>query len=351
MKAFKLAIGTGALVSLMIAGGCAGSKSRGSAAEVEELTSVERSTIREDAFVLLTDFAEAPEPELRANAIEAMSGAPGRIERYIAQGLIDTNEAVRFSAAMVAGYDRIDALTPSLLALLNDTSPSVRAAAIYALVRCGEPVDRSSLAVTLLDHPSPRHRANVAFVLGELGDPSALPLLRDAVRDQMTTASQSQVRILRLQISEAMIKLGDESQVESVRAALYPSRPEELEDAALAVQIIGEVQDKGALDQLIYLAAYRERGQMMPAEVRLAAAASLAKMGERGGYPIAEEYEGDERGALRAQAAFVYGQTGHETNLPRLQVMMEDESPLVRLAAAAAVLELTDGPMTASVPE
>ena len=351
MKAQKLTIGMAAVLACVMVGGCAGSKRQGQSVEVEEFSSLQRSTMREEAFDLLMEFAEAPAPELRANAIEAMSGTPGRIERYVAEGLFDENEAVRFSAAMVTGYDRLYSLTPRVQSLLHDPSPSVRAAAIYALVRCSEPVDRSPLAVTLLDDPSPRHRANAAFVLGELDDPSALPLLREAVRDPMTTARQSQVRILRLQIAEAMIKLGDDSQVESVRAALYPSRPEELEDTALAVQIIGEVQDRGALDQLIYLAAYRERGQMMPAEVRLAAAASLAKMGERGGYPIAEEYAGDEREALRAQAAYVYGQTGREANLGRLSFMLEDDSPLVRLSAAAAVLQLTDSAATASAPE
>lgn len=351
MNAQKLTIGMAAMLACMMVGGCAGSKRQAPRVEAEEFTSLQRSTIREEAFDLLTTFAEAPEPELRANAIEAMSGAPGRVERYVADGLLDENEAVRFSAAMVCGYDRMYSIAPRVRPLLHDDSPSVRAAAIYALVRCSEPVDRSPLALTLLEDPSPRHRANVAFVLGELGDPSALPLLREAVREPMRTSSQAQVRLLRLQISEAMIKLGDESQVESVRAALYPSRPEELEDAALAVQIIGEVDDKGALDQLIYLAAYRERGQMMPAEIRLAAAASLAKMGERGGYPIAEEYAGDEREALRAQAAFVLGQTGREANLSRLKYMMGDENPLVQLSAAAAVLELTNSAATASVPE
>ena len=77
--------------------------------------------------------------------------------------------------------------------------------------------------------------------------------------------------------------------MDTVRSALYPSRPEELEATALAVQIIGEVHDRGAIDQLIYLVD-EETDRPMPAEVRLAVAGALAKLGLREGGFIADEY-------------------------------------------------------------
>jgi len=343
---------TGAGLVLCLAGlvGC-GSSQEASPAEAPAMSQIEMSVLREEAADSLTRYATSDRAELRANAIRALGGMASRVERFAAAGLEDENEGVRFTSAMVVGYDRLERLTGSVRALLEDPSPSVRAAAIFALVRCGERVDRSPLAMTLLEDPSPRHRANAAFILGELGDPSALPLLREAVREPMRTANEARVRLLHLQIAEAMIKLGDESQVESVRAALYPARPEELEQTALAVQIMGEVEDLGAVDQLIYLASYREQGQMMPAEIRLAAAGSLAKMGDPGGYPIAVEYATSDREAVRAQAAFVLGQTHRAENLGQLRKMMEDESELVRLSASAAVLEITDATSaSASVP-
>jgi HEAT repeat protein len=310
----------------------------------EPLTAIETSTLREEAMLQLEAFTTSPSAELRTNSVEALSGIPSRVERAAAAGLEDPNQAVRFASAMVVGYDRISDLAGAVRPLLEDASPSVRAAAIFALVRCGARVDRSPLAVTLLDDPSPGHRANAAFVLGELGDPSALPMLREAVAAQMRTATEAEARLLRLQIAEAMIKLGDDSQLEAVRAALYPSRPDELEATALAVQVIGEVGDQAAVDQLIYLTAYREKGQMMPAEVRLAAAASLAKLGRPQGSPIAMEYVADERAVIRAQSAFVLGQTGRRENLRTLREMMGDESEIVRLTASGAVLDITSGP-------
>jgi HEAT repeat protein len=315
-----------------------------------ELTSVEVSTIRERAMAVLDEFTTSERAELRANSIEAMSGVPSRVEGAIEAGLHDESEAVRFTSAMVIGLKQLDEQAEKVRPLLHDSSSSVRAAAIFALTKCGAQVDRSPLASILLGDPSVGARANAAFVLGELGDSSAVPLLREAVRKQVTSsrAPEAKVRLLELQISEAMIKLGDEEQLESVRAALYPSRPEELEATALAVQIIGEVGDQSSVNQLIYLASYREKGQMMPAEVRLAAAMSLAKLGHPGGDPIALEYSGDDREALRAQAAHVLGQSGHEANLAKLDEMMRDESDLVRVSAASGVLTLTGSQMASA---
>ncbi|MFG0275439.1 MAG: HEAT repeat domain-containing protein, partial [Phycisphaerales bacterium] len=155
----------------------------------------------------------------------------------------------------------------------------------------------------------------------------------------------SDVRLLNLQIAEALAKLGDADAFEAIRAALYPSRPEELEAAALAVQIIGEVGDRRSIDQLIYMA---ERGEteeeVLPAEIRLAAAASLAQLGLPRGDFIADEYAADEMPAIRAQAAYVYGQVGSDRALERLEGMLDDPSPIVAVSAAAAIVTaLSDG--------
>ena len=79
----------------------------------------------------------------------------------------------------------------------------------------------------------------------------------------------------------------------------------------------------------------------MPAEVRLAVADALAKMGNTEGSFVADEFATSEIDAVRAQAATVYGRVGRSENLERLRRMMEDPSPLVRIAAAGGVLELT----------
>ena len=124
-----------------------------------------------------------------------------------------------------------------------------------------------------------------------------------------------------------------------VRASVVPiSRPDELEATALAVQIIGEVRDRGAIDQLIYLVD-EDSDRPMPAEVRLAVAGALAKLGLREGGFIADAYAQDTNPVIRAQAATVYGQTGSVEHLSKLEGMLLDGSPHVRAGSAGANFE------------
>jgi HEAT repeat protein len=163
---------------------------------------------------------------------------------------------------------------------LNDPSAYVRGSAIFALTKCGIEVDPSPLAGMLLRDPSPRVRAQAAYLLGEIGDPSALGPLHDAAKATVPRASQAEMKMLQLQIAEAIVKLGEEDQISTIRAALYPARPEDLEITALAVQILGQLRDKAAADELIFLTAREDqRGQHWPAEIRLGCAAALARMG------------------------------------------------------------------------
>lgn len=341
------------MVSCLPFAACAGGSGRGSggwgasrppaSGEEAEVDAVQLSRAREEALALLIEFTTSDEAQLRANAIEALEQVPSRVEPVLPAALVDDNLGVRAIAAMVVGRLRLKDLAPSVRPLLDDDSPFVEASAIYALRRCREDVDLSPLADMLLHHSSPRIRSHAAFILGELGERSAIPLLQEAARTRMPRAEPNEVKLLQLQIAEALVKLGDDESIHAIRAALYPSSPEQLEATALAVQILGEVQDRRARGQLINLAAFRdETGSMMPAEIRLAAAASLAEMGERNGWFIAEEYKDNEMGVVRAQAAHVFGVTGRAGDIYRLEKMMEDPDGLVRVAAASAVIRLTD---------
>lgn len=338
------------LPTALVSGGCAsgsGGDSRlsGRNGAPPELpapkTPVERSSFREEVISMLRDAALSKDPLLRANAIEALQPTPSRAEPVARRGLTDENVGVRFSAAMTIGELRLKESAPHVRPLLSDPSPMVRAAAIFSLHRLDEQVDLTPLGTMLRSAPDPRQRAQAAFILGELGNRSAIPMLRDAADVDMPRAPLVQVRILRMQIAEALVKLGDGDAISTIRAALYPSRPEDLEVTALAVQIIGEVDDRRSIDQLIYLTAM-EAESRMPAEIRLAAASALAKLGDRNGWFIADEYADSDAAPLRAQAAHVYGETGQPENLGKIRALMEDESGMVRVSAAAAALKILE---------
>lgn len=297
--------------------------------------------LRETAIEKLIELSASPDPQVRANSIEALSPANDRVEPIVALSLSDPNAGVRAVAAMVAGEQGLGTLAPSIRDLLRDESPFVRASAMYALTVFGEEIDVTELSVMLLSDPNPRVRAQAAFVLGELGEPSATQLLKQGLMTPVPNASPIERRIFRLQIAEAMYKLGSVESIDSIRAALYPSRIDELEATALAVQIIGQIRDESSIDQLIFLSD-AEADQPMPAEVRLGVAQSLALMGHREGSFIAEEYLDNELEAVRAQVATVLGKTDGASNLALLErLMVNDPSVLVQVAAAGGIVDYT----------
>lgn len=310
------------------------------APQPEEVT---LSEARERALGELMDLTQDADAQVRANAVEGLSQVPARARRVLPAALSDANVGVRAVAGMVAGRQKERELAGAIRPLVREEAAIAQISGIYALARIGEAADVSRLARFLLDHPEVRVRAQAAFVLGELGEKSAAGLLAEAAASGSARGSAQEVRAFRLQIAEALTKLGDEEQLSVLRAALYPASPEDLEAAAAAAQILGELRDKESVGILVSLAkGPGETERVMPAEVRLAAAEALAKMGYRDGGYIAREYLGSENPVLRAQAASVAGWVRDRGLLPELLRMMdEDGSGVVRVSAAAAVVRLT----------
>jgi HEAT repeat protein len=303
---------------------------------------VARATLREKALTFLGSAAASGPPEERGNAIESLQTSPARLYPILDTALTDPTIGVRSVAAMTVGRAKLDAAAPKVRPLLNDSAPQARASAMFALRMCGEPVDLTPMA-GLLNDPDLRVRSQTAFLLGELGEPSALGLLRDSARSSVAKAAPSEVRLWDLQLAEARVKLGDEGSLQEIRAALFPAKPEDLEATALACQILGQVKDQLSINRLIVLTAVQDDSkQFMPAEIRLGAAAALARMGQRQGSYIADQYRANPKDALRAQSAYVYGETRQIENLPTLAEMMNDPIGRVRVSAAAAIVKITE---------
>lgn len=81
----------------------------------------------------------------------------------------------------------------------------------------------------------------------------------------------------------------------------------------------------------------------MPAEVQIAAAEALARLGNPRGAFIVREHLTSESAAIRAQAALALGELDDPANLGVVRRLMDDPSPLVRVHAAAAAARLTRG--------
>ncbi|HYE61524.1 MAG TPA: HEAT repeat domain-containing protein [Phycisphaerales bacterium] len=360
MKNAYAAVGVTA-VMVALAGGCAQPSrpagAMGAAAAPFTVTDpVALSAIRERAISTVQELIASETPQFRANAVEAALHSPDRLKSIIEKGLRDENAGVRAVAAMSVGKGRLAKLAPQARSLLHDSNAYVKSAAIFALARNGLQVDRTPLSNLLLKDPSPQVRAQVAYILGELGDISAFPLLKQSLKSPIPNVSPLQVRLFELQVAEAMIKLGDQRQRPVVRAALYPSRQDELEAVVLACQILGDVNDRESIHQLVSLSEYKEevlvekpygeakvtrleKGNGYPPEVQLAIAGALATMKHGDGTFIADRYLTHKSALVRSQVALVYGQIGKVENWGKLDAMMSDTYPGVRVAAAAAVLK------------
>lgn len=353
----------GMLAALIVVGGCAGGgQPKPQAKSSESWSSKEESTLAvmperpevnlgpafavvadpEDLRAAATDVllkaADSTNPLLRMNAIEGLQYAPDAAPAAVRKGLGDGNRAVRFVSAMLVGQLKMMEMRTLVEPLLHDESQSVQAAAMYAVSRCGGKPDLSPLSSMLLGE-DPEVKANAALVLGELGDPSAVSLLRYALGRGLLKSSTARRKIVELQIAEAMVKLGDMQELEIIRASLF-SRAEDGEITALACQICGEVKDEGSLPNLIDLATRTGRLQQS-AEIRMAAALAVGQINpQQAILAVPEAYVSSERFELRAQAAATIGGSGQKAAMPALQRLLADPNPMVQVCAAAGILQL-----------
>jgi len=322
--------------------------------------------LREDAIRQVRDSAKERDPFLRANAIEAMQSLPDRALPLAQLGLEDGHPAVRFTALVTIGKMRLRELGPASLRLLDDPDDSVRAAAMFAAKRCGQDVDISEMA-QMLASPNPSLRSNVVMLLGMLGDPSALPMIESLAKVPMPSQRVDELRqtIVRVQVAEAQVLLGDQDAVSPLRAAVF-SRYGEVR--VLAVTMLGRLRDASIEAALMGMIERKDQ----PIELKLAAAEALSHIGGRATIKtILEQSEfvtmagGSDNPVLRSQAAItagaleiartrVYGELmpsdppqvwrlfedrGH---LRLLATLLQDPHPQVRLAAAASVLRALD---------
>lgn len=284
---------------------------------------------------------------LRAHAIEALVNAPLDLDSVVGRGLIDENRGVRFVAALAIARAKRAELSHLVEPLLRDDSLSVRAAAIAALALCGRHPDLTPLA-TMIRSEDTEVRGNAYVALGtmgaEAGGASAIPMVRESVGQGLSMADTSKIKIVELQAAECLVRLGRSEEIEPIRAALFA--PAELNEVtALACQMIGRLKDGRARPMLERLIE-ADRDSARPAEIRLVAMEALARLGVDPSrvVPLASPFLAAPQPAQRAQACLVIGASGDAGALTSVAPLLDDRDPVVRLAAAAAILEGTKAP-------
>ena len=312
-------------------------------AATEQTTEVQESlSVRERAIEILRRAAIDSHPLLRANAFEAFQSVPSEFVIAAPFGLADENRAVRFITALGVGDLQATGLRSDLAPLLQDISDSVRAAAIFAARRIGEPVDPTPLSEFLMSD-DPEIRSNTYMVLARLGNPSAIPLIEESLGSGMKLVNPMRVKLTELQAADALVTLGDQSEVEPIRAALF-APIEQGELTILACSMIGEIGDgqaKPMLERLITA----EGNQKRPPEIRIAAARALFMLGEPylpGLEQVIAQNLQSEDGRLRVQSVAALAEVPGNESFKLLERMLNDSDPLVSTMAASAILSRDD---------
>ncbi|MEX0777238.1 MAG: HEAT repeat domain-containing protein [Phycisphaeraceae bacterium] len=284
---------------------------------------------RDLAIKQVVASSQSEDAYLRANAMETARYLPNRATPMVQRALDDPAAPVRFAALVTMGRLKLADLAPAARRRLDDPSASVRAAAMFALRASGQKADLTPLAQMLVSQ-DPATRGNAALILGLIGDPSAIPMLKDEARTPMPRVSGVREAIVRLQVAEAIAKLGDMSVLDAIRAGVF-SQFDEVR--VMAVQMLGQLEDRkyenaigGLLDK-------------PPVELQLVAAEALARIGYDQGLPIALDAGRHQVTAVRSQAALTLGSFRDVRAAKALVAMLDDPQEQVRLSAAAALLK------------
>ena len=313
--------------------------------------------------------ARSADPERRVNAMELCEFlGPPRAEPLLAAGIEDPIVPVRFCAVVNAARLDLQGQLPRIRALAETASPYERAAIIFALHLMGDHVEITPLAA-MLGSDDPGLRGTSAMLLGMMGDGTAIPMLRDLAKVPLpSTVQPVRGMIVRMQIAEARVRLGDDSTYNAIRWGLY-SRYQEVR--VLAATMIGRLGDQ-KMEEALFDILQDDR---QPQELRMATVDALMRISFDRVEVVGETLESldvvlgaatSENSILRAMAAQTFGSveaarlhcaaivrrmdsppTRYVSGLLHkhdgavtLQRLLEDPAENVRIAAAAGFLTL-----------
>jgi HEAT repeat protein len=283
--------------------------------------------LREAARKELTAEAASQDPILRVHAIEAERESIGADATgdYL-RALNDSAPVVRYAGAMVVGELQLKVARGTLRGMVEDHNPFVRIGVRFALHRLGDYSYSHDFEYLARDN-DPHVRGMTAMALGRMGDDSAVKILTVLRRDPNPAVRQ--------QASEGLWRLGEMMGAEDL-AGLVESHYRD--DQMIAILGLASRHDASVSEHI------RPELTSPDMDVRLVAARGMAMLGGGPydiGYPIAMDGARETDPKLRVLAALALGAIGRTDEQPVLSLLLNDKDPDVRIAAAAAILQLT----------
>jgi len=286
------------------------------------------------AYRLIKEALTDPDPIVRVNAIEVVAATRQiRLIPKVQRLLNDPIMPVRFAAAVAIGDLQYALGERSIREHLKDPDQNVKIACSYAMTRLGYPEYTEVLNKAILSDDQ-TVRANAALLLGRTNK-DALKFLYWAMRHK-----DSDDKVV-YQAAESIARLGDER--------IYPKLWTMLISAYADVRVTG-IRAMGALGTESAKNALITMLDDDVLEVRLAAAGQLGMLGEPIGEPevldvfeknLTAELDKQSQERVNLLTALAIGQIGTTKLTKYLPQLLRNESKIVRVAAAKAVLQRT----------
>lgn len=247
--------------------------------------------------------------------------------REVAMGFIvvmmkDMREQMRGAAYTALKEVDSDEVVPLFEDGLSDGSGPVRMLAVEGLGR-SEAGRKSAKLRTALDDQAGLVKARVVKVLGRSGDPSVLPLIEAAAKDELNT--------VRIAAYGSLIRLGRKEAWTQLKQAADAPNPE---DRAEAIRMIADLHDQRGAEVMADLLTYQQPS------VRGAAVRGLGHLGRKEARAKIELLLQDPIPAVRESAVSSLADMGASESVPALTQMLKDGNFTVRASAVAALLQL-----------
>lgn len=331
MKIAKTLIVFTVITFAVLPWGCNESLQRGSPPPISNSI----SELLPEANKIIQEGLSDSDPLIRANTIEVIvdtrqTKLMPRVQRLLEDDFVPA----RFAAAIAVGDLQYSLARNSVKQLLDDRNENVRIAADYALCKLGAG-DGFELVRKATASDDQTVRANAVLLLGKSGDKNSLKVLYWALRNN---DSDDKVRFNAV---EAIATLGDERIYPKAWANLLNIHGENKYTGIRAMGALGTEEAKNALITML---------DDDVLEIRLMAAEQLGMLGETIGEAevlkvftknLTSGLDKKEAERVNTLTALAIGQIGTANLTKFLPQLLKNESKLVRIATAKAVIQCT----------
>jgi HEAT repeat protein len=298
-------------------------------AEVKELVP--------EALRIVREGLEDADPQVRAKAVEVVADARQvTLMPKVVKLLKDDYVPVRFLAAIAVGDLEYRLGEGQIEDLLGDRDQNVQIAAVYAMNKF-RPNGGTERIRKALGSEDQTVKANAALLLGKADDKKSLKFLYWVLRHK---DSEDKVRF---QAAEAIARLGDRRIYPKLWSMLISAYAD---DRVVGIRAMGALGTDEARNALITML------DDDVLEVRLAAAAELGAIGEKTGEAeVLDVFKGrakmdtsrEDIERVYVLSALAIGRIQTPALHKFLPGLLENDSKMVRIAAAKAVLQWKGG--------